>query len=65
RELRKTVFKANKVLDDTGNITGSVSAPLSSFSSIAAGIKTGATFLNLFKQIMSKDKDSGKKKKDD
>lgn len=46
-ELRKTITKANKVLDDTGQITESVSRPLSSLSSVAMGIKTGATFLNI------------------
>lgn len=42
RELRKTIDKANKVLDDTGMITESVSKPISSFSSLAMGLKTGA-----------------------
>ena len=65
RELRKTVFKANKVLDNTNVITESVSTPLSSLSGIAAGIKTGASFINLFKKIISKEKDSGKKNRED
>jgi hypothetical protein len=42
RELRKTIYKANKVLDDTGTITESVSRPISSLSSIAMGLKAGA-----------------------
>ena len=53
REFRKTVFKANKVLDNTNTITQSVSAPISSLSSIATGIKTGAAFINIFKKITS------------
>ncbi len=61
KEFRKTVSKANKVLDNTNVITQSVSAPMSSLSSIATGIKTGATFLNLFKKIISSD-DDGKKR---
>ena len=68
REFRKTVSKTNKVLDNTSVITESVSAPISSLSSLAAGIKTGASFLNLFKKIISKgegDEDSGKKNKKD
>lgn len=47
RELRETVSKANKVLDDTGVITQSVSAPLSKLSSIALGVKTGASIAAL------------------
>ncbi|MBF8249569.1 MAG: hypothetical protein HW400_170 [Candidatus Levybacteria bacterium] len=65
RELRKTVFKANKVLDNTEVITESVSSPLSSLSGIAAGIKTVAPLLGLFKKFISKDKDLGKKNKND
>lgn len=68
RELRKTVSKANKVLDNTDVITGSVSAPISSLSGIAAGIKTIAPFLNIFKKIISKSdsaKQNGKKNKKD
>lgn len=63
KEFRKTVFKANKVLDNTNVITHSVSAPISSLSSIATGIKTGATFINLFKKILSND-EGGKRKKE-
>lgn len=61
RDFRKTVSKANKVLDNTNVITQSVSAPISSLSGIAAGIKTGATFLNLFKKILASDKKEKKK----
>jgi|SRR3989344_9148275 len=49
RELQKTVKKANKVLDDTEVITHSVSGPISSFSTLANGIKTGATIASLIK----------------
>ena len=63
KEFRKTVSKANKVLDNTNVITHSVSAPISSLSSIATGIKTGVTFINLFKKILSND-DDGKRKKE-
>lgn len=65
RELRKTVNKANKVLDNTNVITQSVSAPISSLSSIAMGIKTGSSFINLFKKLIPKDDDEGEKKRKD
>ena len=42
REFRKTVSKTNKILDDAGEITESVSTPLSSLSSLAMSIKAGA-----------------------
>lgn len=50
RELRQTVSKANKVLDDTSVITESVSGPISTISSIASGVKTGATIASMFKK---------------
>lgn len=65
REFRKTVLKANKVLDNTDVITGSVSAPISSLSGITAGIKTIAPILGILKKIISKDEGSGKKNKQD
>ncbi len=65
KEFRKTVSKANKVLDNTSSIAQSVSSPISSLSSIATGIKTGATFINLFKKIISKEEDSKRKSKED
>lgn len=39
REFRQTLSKANKVLDDTGVISGSVSKPVSMLSAIVAGLR--------------------------
>lgn len=61
KEFRKTVSKANKVLDDTNVITHSVSSPISSLSGIVGGIKTVTPLLSFFKKIISKKEDSGKK----
>lgn len=60
KELRKTIDKTNKILDDTSAITESVSGPISSFSSIAMGLKAGAKIAKIFNT--SKDK---KHKKDE
>lgn len=65
REFKKTVSKANKVLDNTNVITQSVSSPISSLAQIASGMKTGATFINIFKKIISKEESSGKKNRED
>lgn len=54
RELRRTVEKANKVLDETGMITESISGPLASLSTLASGIKTGAMVANFLKGKGSK-----------
>lgn len=50
RELRQTVSKANKVLDDTGVITESVSEPVSKFPSLVSGLKIGAGIASLLKR---------------
>jgi len=47
RELRKTIDKTNKVLDDTGVITESVSKPIASLSTLTMGLKTGATIARI------------------
>lgn len=57
RELRRTVAKANKVLDDAGVITESVSGPVSALSSLATGVKTGALIAGLLKRKTNKRKD--------
>jgi len=71
REFRKTVDKANKVLDDTGIITESLSTPISTLSSLVMSIKTGISFANWLKktyallsqQILHKEtKDSSEEK---
>ncbi len=61
RELRATVIKANKVLDDTGLITESVSTPIASLSALISGVKTGASIAKLFQQ----EKPSKRKRSED
>lgn len=58
RELRQTVTKANKVLDDAGMITESVSGPISTFSNLAAGVKTGAIIAGLIKKRKTHERDN-------
>ena len=41
RDFRETISKANKVLDDAGHITETVSQPVSSLAGILMGVKTG------------------------
>lgn len=50
KELRQTIAKTNKVLDEAGVITESVSGPISSISALAMGLKTGASIANIFKK---------------
>ena len=57
RDLRETIAKANKVLDDAGQIAQSVSAPVSTISSILMGINTGAIASSIFSKKGKKEKE--------
>ena len=64
REVRVTVKKANKVLEDAGMISENLSGPIASISTWSTGIKTGSSLLKLllkkkklFKTIVSDDSD--------
>lgn len=46
-EIKKTVEKINKILDDMGRVTGQVAQPESTFSGIFFGLKTGAKILRV------------------
>lgn len=45
REFRNTLRKANKVLDDTGVISESVSKPISLVSTMLLGIRGGSSLV--------------------
>lgn len=40
KELKNTIIKVNKILDDTGQISESVAKPMSSFSGFLLGLKS-------------------------
>jgi len=42
KELRQTVSKTNKVLDNADSITENIEAPLSALSSLALGVKASS-----------------------
>lgn len=60
RELRKTIDKTNRVLDNTEEITESVNAPISSFSGLLMGLKNGATIAGFLKRLKEKKRTSVK-----
>lgn len=60
KDLRKTIAKANKVLDDSGEITEAVKGPIVGLSSAIMGFKTGNTLLNLLKRASTKGEKDGK-----
>lgn len=57
RALRITIDKANKILEDAGSITESVSKPISSLSTLAMGLKTGASIAKILQGVKHHKKD--------
>lgn len=56
KELKITLVKTNKILDDTQSITSSVAKPISSMSEFVMGFKNGfSLFNNLFDKKDKKD----------
>lgn len=56
KELKITLTKTNKILDDTQSITSSVAKPINSISEFVMGFKNGfSLFNNLFDKKDKKD----------
>jgi len=51
RELRNTILRVNKILDDAELITQSIAGPVSKLSSLTSSIKTGAIIASALKII--------------
>ena len=57
REFRDTIHKVNKVLDDTGQISESVSKPISMLSAMIMGIRGSSSILKMLTKDRSKGQD--------
>ena len=59
RELRTTVKKTNKILDNAYAITEDIEGPVSALSSLALGLKTGSimTVLKVAKSFLGRNRD--------
>lgn len=55
-EIRKTVEKMNKMLDDAGMVTGSVSRSVMGMAGLVEGVKTGLSVVNIFGRKKQKEK---------
>jgi hypothetical protein len=64
RELRKTITKTNRVLDNADSITSNIEGPLSAISSLALGAKATSliSVAKFVKNVLSKDKDLDEKR---
>lgn len=55
QELRLTLQKFNRILDDTANLTHSVSQPIVSLSNLAEGFKGGVKLISLVKKLLGQE----------
>lgn len=49
-EMRSSVTKANKILDDAGQVSGSVSGAVSGLSGVFGGVRTALSVLSAFRR---------------
>jgi hypothetical protein len=57
KELRQTISKTNKVLDNADSITENIEAPLSALSSLALGVKASSliTIAKFVRSLIGRD----------
>jgi len=54
KEIRQTLHRVNRMMNDIESITGKISGGVSSISSLTAGLKAGAIVASLFKKFKHK-----------
>ena len=53
KEFKKTVAKINKILDDTGRISGAVAKPIEEASEFIVGLKKGFSFFSSITKLLN------------
>lgn len=66
KDLRQTIHKTNRVLDNADSITENIEAPLSALSSLALGVKASSlvTVVKFVGSLLGKNKEEDKTRKD-
>lgn len=61
-ELRKTIKKTNKILDNANSITENIEGPLEALSSLILGLRAGSFFtvMKFIKNFLGRDKEEKK-----
>jgi len=57
QEFRDTLKKVNKILDDVGVISSSVSGPVSGLSDLVSGLRSGMRIFDVIAKVAHRDKD--------
>jgi uncharacterized protein YoxC len=66
RELRQTLSKTNKVLDNADAITENIEAPLSAIASLTSGVKAGSliTVMKFLNSLLGRESDDRRHHRD-
>jgi len=56
QELRQTIHKTNRIIDDASRISKSIADPAVSLSGFLTGLKDGVKIINLFTNSKTKNK---------
>lgn len=59
KDVRKSVQKINKILEDSGLVSGVMAKSITGFSGLLSGIKTGLSLVNIFKK--DREEENGEK----
>lgn len=51
KDLKTSILKVNKILDDSGQVSESIKEPIVGLSKFLVGLKSGASVLNFFKKF--------------
>lgn len=51
KDLKTSILKVNKILDDSGQMSESIKEPIVGLSKFLVGLKSGASVLNFFKKL--------------
>lgn len=64
RELRRTITKTNRVLDNANSITENIEGPISALSSLALGVRASSllTVAKFVKSLIGKSKDDDERR---
>ena len=64
QEVKITVKKTNKILDNANSITEHIDGPISALSSLVLGVKAGSflSVINIIKSFVGRGKDDSKDK---
>ncbi len=59
REMRRSIQKVNKIIDDAGSVSGVVSKSVNEIDGVADGMKAALKVFRVFKPKQTKEKNRG------